>query len=385
MKHILICISDFRQGGIPRCLQTLLMNIDTTRYQIDLLCLDKRGTYNGKMPNCNILPNDYIISQLMVHTKKITHKNLIHYLPAIFFKIIRILLLRITQKDLLTYRLQAIANKLQEYDCAIAYAEGFPAQIIEKVKSTNKLCWIHNDYAFDGAREGAKITNFDCFNKICCVSLATQNSFLNIYPQYKHKVTTIHNLTNIEHIKTLAQKRIFDNQFNTSSFTIISIGRVCAQKRFDVIPKIASNIKNNMQFKWYIIGNGPKEEVQLVIDNITKYNVEKEVILLGERDNPYNYLKHSDLFVLTSLYESYPTVINEARVLGVPIVSINIPPVYEMLNDHEAIITPLENIASAIQELYHNKGLYNSLKSVPFNNKNAEILNAFYNLIDNES
>lgn len=140
-----------------------------------------------------------------------------------------------------------------------------------------------------------------------------------------------------------------------------------------------------MQFKWYIIGNGPKEEVQLVIDNITKYNVENEVILLGERDNPYNYLKHSDLFVLTSLYESYPTVINEARVLGVPIVSVNIPPAYEMLNDHEAIITPLENIASAIQELYHNKGLYNSLKSVPFNNKNAEILNAFYQLIDNES
>lgn len=70
MKKILICLSDFRQGGIPRCLQTLLMNIDTNKYQIDLLCLSKDGPYNGKMPNCNILSNDYIISQLMVHTKK---------------------------------------------------------------------------------------------------------------------------------------------------------------------------------------------------------------------------------------------------------------------------------------------------------------------------
>lgn len=387
MKRVLICISDFRQGGIPRCLQTLLMNIDTNKYQIDLLCLSKDGPYNGKMPNCNILPSDYIVSQLMVHTKKISITNFLQNIPALLLKIARKLFYKLSQKDILTIRLRSLGKKLNPYDCTIAYAEGFPALIVENVKSENKLLWIHNDYAFDGARGGSTLTNFDCFNKICCVSKATQNSLISIYPQYREKTITIHNLINIDYIINQANTPLTDHLFETSSnFIIISIGRICAQKQFHTIPRIAKSLKqNNLEFKWYIIGNGQESEKKLVLDKIAKYNVENEVILLGERDNPYNYLKHSNLFVLTSLYESYPTVINEARVLGIPIVSVNIPPVYEMLNENEAIITPLENIAEAIQELYHNKRLYNSLKSAPFNNKNANILTSFYKLIDNES
>lgn len=386
MKKILICLSDFRQGGIPRCLQTLLMYIDSNKYQIDLLCLSKDGPYNGKMPNCKTLSNDYIISQLMVHTKKISTANFIKNIPALLLKIVGKLSYKLLEKDILSIRLRSFGKKLNPYDCAIAYAEGFPAVIVENVKSDNKLLWIHNDYAFEGARSGTQFTNFDCFNKICCVSKATQNSLVSRYPQYKEKTITIHNLINIDYILNQANIPLRDHLFDSSSnFVIISIGRICAQKRFYEIPHIANLLKqNNIKFKWYIIGNGQESEVKLVIDNITKYNVEKDVILLGERDNPYNYLKHSNLFVLTSLYESYPTVINEARVLGVPIVTVNIPSAYEMLTDNEAIITPLGNIAEAIQELYHNKRQYNSLKSATFDNKNAEILKSFYQLINNE-
>lgn len=303
-------------------------------------------------------------------------------------KIVGKLSYKLLKKDILSIRLCSFGKKLNAYDCAIAYAEGFPALIVENVKSDNKLLWIHNDYAFGGARGGAQITNFECFNKICCVSKATQNSLLSRYPQYKEKTITLHNLINIDYILNQANIPLTDHLFDSSYFVIISIGRICAQKRFYEIPHIANLLKqNNIKFKWYIIGNGQESEVKLVVDNITKYNVENEIILLGERDNPYNYLKHSNLFVLTSLYESYPTVINEARVLGIPIVSVDIPPIFEMLNENEAVITSLENIADAILKLYYNKKLYYSLKSVPFENKNADILNSFYQLISpiNES
>lgn len=383
MKQVFICISDFRQGGIPRCLQTLLMHITRDKYKIDLLCLSKEGPYNGEMPNCTVLKNDYIINQLMVHSKKISKKNFLQYLPAIFLKILRFVILKFLGKDLLILRLKFVANKLNKYDCAIAYAEGYPALIVESIKSSNKLLWIHNDYAFEGARGGTQITNFACFNKICCVSQATQRSFIDLYPQYKDKTITIHNLTNTTYIINKAKEKISDKRFDTSKFTIISIGRICAQKRFYAIPQIAQDLKKqNIPFKWYILGGGQKEEVKLVYENIKRFHVTDEVLLLGEQDNPYKYLKHSDIFVLTSLYESYPTVINEARVLNIPIVSVNIEPIFEMLQADEATIVPFDEIAKAIANLYYDSHLFDDFKNISYRNHNTEILHNFYKIID---
>lgn len=129
-------------------------------------------------------------------------------------------------------------------------------------------------------------------------------------------------------------------------------------------------------------GGGQKEEVKLVYENIKRFHVTDEVLLLGEQDNPYKYLKHSDIFVLTSLYESYPTVINEARVLNIPIVSVNIEPIFEMLQADEATIVPFDEIAKAIANLYYDSHLFDDFKNISYRNHNTEILHNFYKIID---
>lgn len=379
---ILFCISDFKQGGIPRCLQSLLMNIDATKYSVDLICLSQDGPYKGKIPNCRVLKEDYVVSQLMVHTKKV--KNWMSFLPAFALKVLRTAVLKMTKKDLLFERLNTLGRRCGHYDVAIAYAEGFPAKVVEQVDATKKLVWIHNDYAFEGAiGGGGKITDFQLFNKICCVSKATELSFQKAYPKWADKTTTLYNLINEDYICRQSLLPLQDDKFNTDSFTIISIGRVCAQKQFHVIPRIAAALKaGGVDFHWYIVGGGPENEVALVRQNIEREQVADKVILLGERDNPYQYLKRADLFVLTSLYESYPTVINEARVLQVPIVANSIPPVYEMLDEEEAMIVSNDDMAEAIKDLIKDKEHYNALKSKHYVNKNREIMDAFYTMAD---
>ena len=64
---------------------------------------------------------------------------------------------------MLTERLQRIGQGLRGYDVAIAYAEGYPAQVVEAMPCQRKLLWIHNDYAFGGARGGAVLTNYAAF------------------------------------------------------------------------------------------------------------------------------------------------------------------------------------------------------------------------------
>ena len=68
----------------------------------------------------------------------------------------------------------------------------------------------------------------------------------------------------------------------------------------------------------------------------------------GPRDNPYKYLARARVFVMTSNYESYPTVINEALILNVPVVSNDIPSAYEMLTPGNGLITDVEHMADAI-------------------------------------
>ena len=102
--------------------------------------------------------------------------------------------------------------------------------------------------------------------------------------------------------------------------------------------------------KWFIIGDGPEVERACVEQEIKKYGVEDTVILLGNKPNPFSYLSKADLFVLTSVYESYPTVINEAKVLNIPIMANDIPPAHEMLQTDEAIIVDIKGMATRIAE-----------------------------------
>ena len=67
---LLICISDFRQGGIPRCLQSLLTHIDTERVAVDVVCLSHEGPYSEQMPRCHVIAEDWQVAKWMVFTKE---------------------------------------------------------------------------------------------------------------------------------------------------------------------------------------------------------------------------------------------------------------------------------------------------------------------------
>lgn len=376
--RLLFCLADFKQGGIPRCLQSLLMNLDNQKFDIDLICLYQKGPYKNAMPNCHVFKEDYILSQLMVHTKKISSKKFISYLPAIFLKLLRSILIKTTKKDLIEIRLNAIAKKLHDktYHTAIAYAEGYPAHVIHQINSKKKILWIHNNYDWVHLTPYIEsITNFSKFHAICCVSNTSKEAFDRAYPQYSHKSLYIYNIINYPFIKEQANIPVNDTSFNKNAFTIVSIGRVCMEKQFDVIPAIAAELRNAGHcFSWYIIGGGPNDAVQRVKNEILKYDIGNWVILLGERENPYQYLQQADLFVLTSHYESYPTVINEARVLGIPIVSINIPAAIEMLSNNEGILTSLEEMSNAIGKLISSPTRIASMRSYPFANNSNSII-----------
>ncbi|MEE1090067.1 MAG: glycosyltransferase [Paludibacteraceae bacterium] len=385
MKKVLICLRDFKQGGIPRCLQSLLMNIDEKKYSIDLVCLYPYGPYRGEMMNCNVVREDRVVSGLLEFSKVKGFVNCLRggYLRGILLKGLRVGLKKIVGIDILCKRIDLWVESLGEYDVAIAYAEGLPAYFVKKTDAKKKLVWIHNDY--DWISSAGDGTDFYVFDKICGVSEATSCAFERYRPDLRDKVGTIYNFINEDYIRGKAEECANDLRAEDGEFVLCSIGRVCNQKRFEIIPAIARELKETgLSFRWYIIGDGPQDEVAVLNREIERCGVQDVVIKLGAQDNPYKYLAKADLYVLTSRYESYPTVVNEALILNVPVVSVNIPSAYEMIElGVNGEIVAVEDMTKMIQRFIEDREFYLQHKGFEFHNKNREILEQLDKLLNN--
>ena len=89
-------------------------------------------------------------------------------------------------------------------------------------------------------------------------------------------------------------------------------------------------------------------------------------MLMGLRSNPYPYIKHCDLFVQPSRFEGKSVVLDEAKILGKPIVATAYPTVRDQIIDGmEGIIAPLsvQGIADAIEKMMNDQQLYTRIRS----------------------
>jgi len=133
----------------------------------------------------------------------------------------------------------------------------------------------------------------------------------------------IYNPLDIHQIKKLSKKKIQDKNIGKKYLKIINIGRFTDQKDHITLLKAALLLKDKLKLKILIIGRGVNK---IKIKNFIKYNkLEKIIHIKNFTNNPYPYLKNSDLMVLTSIYEGLPNVILEALTLNKFVISSNCP------------------------------------------------------------
>jgi glycosyltransferase involved in cell wall biosynthesis len=104
---------------------------------------------------------------------------------------------------------------------------------------------------------------------------------------------------------------------------ILSVGRLTAQKAFDLLIQAFSHVRKKRSVRLLILGEG--EERKKLESLIRQLRLEQDVSLLGFVQNPYPYMAQAALFVLSSRWEGLPTVLIEALYLGIPIVATDCP------------------------------------------------------------
>ena len=105
---------------------------------------------------------------------------------------------------------------------------------------------------------------------------------------------------------------------------ILGVGRLTVQKNFSyLINEFSKFLKIKDQYVLVILGKG--EEKNNLIKLIKKKNLSNSVYLLGNVKNVYDFMRSSDVFVLSSLWEELGFVIAEAALNNLFIISSDCP------------------------------------------------------------
>lgn len=297
-KKLLIYANTMCIGGIEKSLINLLKSLDNEKYIIDLVLESKEGELLDEIPL-------YInISQYKVfkYKFKLLQKTLNFFNQIIWF----------------------LKNN-KKYNCAILYTPySLAGNFCVRAASTNKIIYIHSDYTniynendFKNFFESRNITDYE---NIIFVSNESKNNFLKYYPNLKSKTEVINNIINYKEIQKNCEEKIKEH-INKKDINLLYVGRLEEDsKRISIQLKLVKDlIKEIPNLKLYIVGTGVDENMykNYIISN----KLEKHIIMLGNKNNPYPYIKKSDYVILTSKYEGYPVVITESIVLKTDVIS----------------------------------------------------------------
>lgn len=104
---------------------------------------------------------------------------------------------------------------------------------------------------------------------------------------------------------------------------ILSAGRLSYQKDYSTLLRAFARVLDERQATLVILGEG--EDRQDLEAEVERRGLGGRVIMPGFVDNPFVYMRHAQVFALTSRFEGLPNAMLQAVAVGMPIVSTDCP------------------------------------------------------------
>lgn len=238
-------------------------------------------------------------------------------------------------------------------DVEVAFLEAFPTKILAYSSNihSKKYAWVHIDvnvYTKQDRLYRSLVHQQKCYakyDKIYCVSEDVKKAFVKKFG-LDEKVEVVYNILDENEIFQKRQQLCMD--IPKDRFLIVSVGSLIKRKGFDRLIRVCRRLKDNgASFYTLILGKGELQEE--LYNLIQEEHLKKDIKLMGFRSNPYPYIAAADLYVCPSYVEGFSTVVSEAVVLGIPIVTTESSGMREILGNSEfGMIT--ENSEDALYE-----------------------------------
>lgn len=395
-KKLLFVIPSLSAGGAERSLINLLAQLDFRKYDVDLFMFNHDGVFRDLVPkNVQVLPlpdryNRFAMPMWNSVSHFLWNKDAALAYSRIMFSFRNRLYrsVSIGEQQGWKYIARSFDKIDKKYDVAIGFLEKTSIYFCaEKVDAAKKIGWVHNDYDKLGMDPYFDQSYFQKLDHIVTVSEECGHILRRRFPDQDNKINVIHNIVSPKAIRNMAEKEsndVYDR--NGDEFVILSIGRLNAQKGFELAIKTCRLlVDKGFRFQWNIIGEG--EERERLTELIRAEGLEQKIKLLGLKPNPYPYIKQADIYAQTSRFEGKAIAIDEAKILNKPIVITNFSTAKDQIEDGvEGLIVDMnaDAIANGISKLIKDKEIRKRMTEhlSQLELGTEEEINKLYSLID---
>lgn len=359
-KNILFFITSLNIGGAERVLVDTLNKIsNNSNNNYTVLTIYKEGSLEKEL-------NKNIKFINLFNIKKPT--NLTMKFVGLILKI------KLLKKHIFKKKIN-----LNSYTKLIAYLEETPTNVLSSFKN-RKIAFIHTDidkHLKNKNRERI-LKNYLSYEKIVCVSNAAKESFFKYiddaknkkFDELKNKTIVIHNYIDLKRIESLSEENIIENEENNENKFknyFLCVARLREEKGVLRLYNVFKNRNEELVF----VGDGP---LYKKINEMKTKDKKNNIHLLGEKANPYPYIKNARALIIPSYYEGYAMIAKEGEALNKFIISTKTN-VKEALIDYDFKIID-DNINKSLDYFLENEDeILEKINKKANKEKNNEIEN----------
>lgn len=372
-EKLLITAMSMNIGGAEKSLVNLLNLLDYSAYDVDLLLFQRRGEF---LPQVPVQVNVLSVPEIDV-LYGVEQRDPMSPAKGAALKVWRYLATgatRIAEKQFDRRRLLRWQNfysaripKLAgHYDCAVSYSGGETFwYVVEKVEAARKVTYFHSDYSNIDINVAKELAYLEKADRIATISEACADSLRRLFPTQGNKVRVAQNPTCAGLVKKLSEEPVADGFLaDDGRLKIVSVGRLEEPKGFDLAVRGAAIAKREFGpvFEWIVVGDGSERE--RIESIVSEEGIGDVFRLVGAKINPYPYMAAADVLAQPSRFEGKSVVLDEARVLGLPVLATAYSSVSDQVSDGmdgRVVAMDPEGIAGGIVALANDSDLLRSL------------------------
>ncbi|MGO2132790.1 MAG: glycosyltransferase [Halomonas sp.] len=153
------------------------------------------------------------------------------------------------------------------------------------------------------------------------VSSGVADSLREAMQVWHFQPTSLQVITNPCPLQSIRQRMLEHQPAIPEEPYLISVGRLVPAKDHALL--LRAYARSGVMLSLVLVGDGQeRQRLQHLADEL---GVAERVVFAGQQDNPYPWMHHARLFVLTSRFEGMGIVLFEALACGTPVLSVDCP------------------------------------------------------------